>query len=261
VAPPAERTEKEFWENDYYWGDLELPSRPDPSQPFDRSVSAALAQHAPVARGKVVVEIGCAPAKWLLFYAERFGAEVVGIEYSGKGAALSRRNLQEAGVPGVIHEADFFAVEPVDADLLLSLGFIEHFEDLEATFARHVDYVKPGGLLVLGVPNFRGINGFMQTLADPAFLALHNTKVMSPEMLRSLATRHGLEELQLGYLGGIDPSHLRLNRSRQRWHPRRAVPAAYALAAHRWRRLAASENVNHRVFSTYLLGVWRRPDR
>jgi hypothetical protein len=70
---------EEFWADDYLGG-VQLPARPDPGFQFDRVLMAALAEHASVAAGESVVEVGCAPAAWLGFYAERFGARVTGIE-------------------------------------------------------------------------------------------------------------------------------------------------------------------------------------
>ena len=254
---PAELTEKQFWENDFYWARVSVPCRPDLAMPFDRAVAAELGARAPVERGQSVIEIGCAPAKWLLFYAERFGAEVSGIEYTEKGAALSRANLEAAGIDGVIHEADFFALAPEPHDLVLSLGFIEHFDDLAGTFARHVEFVRPGGRLALGVPNLRGVNRAAQWLADPDWLRLHNLAAMSPDLFRRLGAEHGLALEHLGYFGGFDPALIAPS-------PARAAAArlpakAIILGGLAYRRLPVSDRIQHRLFSSYLLGVFRRP--
>jgi SAM-dependent methyltransferase len=255
----GELTDRAFWETEYYWGELQGAVRPDDDFAFDRSLGRVLTRRAPASETDTVLEIGCAPAKWLVFYAERFGASVTGVEYSAKGAELSRANLAACGVPGTIHEQDFFAMAPQPHDLVLSFGFLEHFDDLAGTFARHIEFVAPGGRLVLGVPNFRGLNRAVQSLADPAYLARHNTAAMSPALLRSFGNSGGLELEHLDYLGGFDPSLLRLSRGLPRWHPRRLVPGAFTFAEARWRATAVADRVEHRWLSTYLLGVWRRP--
>ena len=242
--------EKEFWEEEYYWAGIEPPIRPDADLPFDRSLAAGLAELAPAAPGRSVMEIGCAPAKWLVFYGERFGTRVEGIEYSEKGAELSRANLAACGVDGTIHAVDFFGVEPTRHDLVVSLGFIEHFDDIAGVFARHVEFVKPGGQLVIGVPNYRGWNRLLQRWADPSHLALHNLRAMDPELYRSLATANGLEVEASRYLGGTDPIIVKLG----------AKPVTpIVLAEARLRRLKASERWNHRWVSPYLLTTFRRP--
>lgn len=250
--------DKRFWENEFYWADAQVPCRPDPAFSFDRGVARELAEHAAVEPGAQVIEIGCAPAKWVLFYAERFGARVSGIEYSAKGAALSRANLEAAGVDGTIHEADFFEIEPQPHDLVLSLGFIEHFDDLEAAFDRHLEFVAPGGRLVLGVPNFRGLNRLVQWLADPAYLRLHNLAAMRPELFRGLATTRGLELEHLDYLGGFEPA---LITPRASGRPRaRLLAKAIILGGLAYRRLELADRIDHPLFSCYLLGVFRRPE-
>lgn len=239
-----------FWEEEYIWANVEPPVRPDPALEFDRALMEAFVRHAPLSAGSTVLEIGCAPAKWLVYLAGRFGAQVAGVEYSAKGAAISRANLAACSVHGEIHEADFFAFEAPAVDMVVSLGFIEHFEDLHDVFARHVRLVRPGGRLVLGVPNFTGWNGLLQRIGDFPYLALHNQQAMNPAMLRRLAAGHGLAEEFLGYLGGPDPVIVR---------SRRAPVTALVLAGRRVRRLRRAETFNHRWFSSYLLGVWRAP--
>jgi SAM-dependent methyltransferase len=238
----------EFWEDDYL-REVSLPARPDRANPFERCMSRTLAQHAPVSPGHRVLEVGCAPAKWLAFYAERFGASVEGIEYTELGASLSRLNLAECGIDGKIHQADFFTVEPSSYDLVLSLGFIEHFDDLEGAFARHLEFVAPGGRLVIGVPNYRGLNRWLQWLSDPAHLRLHNLRAMDPRLYRRLAALHGLEVTYADHIGGFDPTIIRLGR-------RVAVPII--VLEGRYRRLAIADRINHPLASSYLVTVMQR---
>ena len=202
-----------------------------------------------------MIEVGCAPAKWLAFYAERFGAQVSGIEYTAKGAALSRANLEALGIDGEIHEADFFGLEPSPHDLVASFGFIEHFDDVDTAFARHVEFTAPGGRIALGVPNFRRVNRVLQRIADPAFLALHNPEAMDPGRFRAWARQHDLTLEHLGYLGGFDPA-LITPRGRRGVGPALATAAIYAGLA--YRRLPVSDRLNSPAASSYLLGVFRR---
>jgi SAM-dependent methyltransferase len=260
MAPPVNIVEKAFWENDYYWSKAKPPCRPDMSFSFDRSLARALAQHAPAERGERVLEVGCAPAKWMLFYAERFGARVSGIEYSEKGARLSRENLTAAGVGGEVHVGDFFEIEPTAHDLVLSIGFIEHFDEPAHALARHLDFVASGGRLVVVVPNFRGLNGIVQRLARPDYLAIHNTAAMRPSLYRRFSETFGLELQFLGYMGGFDPSIIALSRG-PLLSPRRAIPGAVTLIEKRFRALALADRLDHRWLSSCLLSVHRVPRR
>src|SRR5215213_6559543 len=127
MESPRNLAPSQFWDDDYLAG-IDLPERPSPDYPYERALSAALAEHAPVAAGQTVLEIGCAPGRWLVWYGERFGAEVHGLERSTKGAVMTRANLDAAGLTGSVVEGDFFEEQPdLDpVDLVVSFGFIEH---------------------------------------------------------------------------------------------------------------------------------------
>jgi SAM-dependent methyltransferase len=240
---------KDFWEEEYYWASLEPPCRPDPAFSFDRCLAQALEEFAPVAQGSRVLEVGCAPAKWLVFYGERFGAYAEGIEYSERGAALSRENLDRCGVRGAIRHADFFDCEPALNDLVLSIGFIEHFDDLEGVFARHLDFLAPDGRLILGVPNFRGLNRLFQQWSDPRYLRLHNLRAMDRGLYERLAEEHGLVLERARYIGGFDPAIIKLGRKSAK---------LFIHLEGRYRRLPIADRINHRWGSSYLLTSFRR---
>jgi SAM-dependent methyltransferase len=256
---PRNIVEKSFWESDYYRANAPLPCRPEMEHVFDRSLAHALARYASVEPGQAVLEIGCAPGKWLIFYAERFGARVTGIEYSEKGVRLSRENLAAAAVAGEILHGDLFAVEPTQYDLVVSAGFIEHFDDLAATFTRHLEFVAPGGRLAIGVPNFRGVNRAVQRLAEPDYLALHNLAAMRPALYRDFARTHGLALEHLGHLGGLDPAIIRLSNG-PLISLGRAIPGAVTLLERGLHALGIAGRIEHRWLSSYLLAVYRVPD-
>jgi SAM-dependent methyltransferase len=250
VAAPTNLATQDFWEDDYYRG-IELPVRPNPSYPFERCLLRALEESAPVPAGARVFEIGCAPGRWLVWYAERFAANVTGLEYSARGVELTRNNLRAAAVTGDVVEGDFFSnelsFEPFD--LVLSLGFIEHFDDIAQAFARHAKFVKRGGRLVVGMPNYRGVTGFFQRWADPAHLRLHNQDAMDPGRYQSFASDNDLRLDDTRFIGGIDPDLVRISR----------ISARVALMPLRlWRLLPLSDTVNAPWLSSYLLLTFSR---
>lgn len=247
---PKRLVEPRFWDEEYIWADARPPLRPDPALGFDRVLMNAIDEHARPKPGESAIEIGCAPGKWMVHLAERHRARVEGVEYTQKGAAFTRANLAACHVEGTVHHADFFDFPPAGHDLVLSLGFIEHFDDLAGVFARHVRFVSPGGRLVLGVPNFRGLNRLLQRRADPSYLALHNLEAMRPEVWRRLAAEQGMVVDTLRHIGGPDPVIVRL---------RGRLVTAIALVEARFRRLAAAERLDHPWFSPYLFMVFRRP--
>jgi SAM-dependent methyltransferase len=251
VKGPANLATKDFWEDDYYRG-IQIPARPDPNFSFERCLARTLEELAPVKPGARVLEIGCAPARWLLWYAERFGANVTGLESSSKGVELSRENLAAAGVGGEIVEADFLSegLSVGTFDLVLSLGVIEHFDDVPDAFARHTSFVAEGGKLVIGMPNFRGLIGLIQKFSDRQLLSMHNTEAMKPQRYPHLAHESGMSLEDTRYIDGADPAMLSVKV--------RAMQAA-VVPLQLWRRLGFSDRVNHRLISSYLVLTFARP--
>jgi SAM-dependent methyltransferase len=250
VQEPANLATNQFWEDDYYRG-IRIPARPDPSFPYERCLARALEELAPVQPDAKVLEVGCAPARWLVWYAERFGADVTGIEYSQKGVELSRANLAAAGVAGEIRQGDFFSddVGTDEFDAVVSFGFIEHFDDVGAVFRRHVAFVASGGRLVVGMPNFRGLIGMLQRWGDPDYLRLHNRRAMDPRLYAELAGANGVSLDAVRYIDGSDPAMLRVTR-------RSAHAAVLPLSL--LRRLRVSDRFNGRLISSYLLLTFTR---
>ena len=251
METPANLATTDFWEEKYYRG-VTIPARPDPDFPFERCLARALEELAPVRPGARVLEVGCAPARWLLWYAERFRAAVTGLESSPKGVQLSQANLAAGGVDGEIVEADLFSDELSlgTFDLVLSLGVIEHFDDVPHAFARHAAFVGAGGRLVIGMPNFRGLIGLIQKFSDKELLSMHNTEAMEAQRYPHLANESGMSLENTRYIDGADPAMISV-----KVRPMQAVVLPLQL----WRRLRFSDRLNHRLISSYLLLTFVRP--
>lgn len=249
LASSRDLTTKAFWE-EIYLAPIDLPARPSVEVPFERCLMRAFDCHAPVRPGQRLLEIGCAPGRWLVFFAERFGAAVEGLEYTELGARQTEENLRVCHVHGTVHHADFWSFEPDAAyDFVLSLGFIEHFDDVDAAFARHVPFIAPGGRLVLTVPNFQGLNVMLQRWCDPDWLALHNRDAMGHAGYVRRAAANGLEVERTCYVGGFDPDIISVRR-----RGRRLIAPFWHLRHH-----GVGDHVNGPWLSSFLLMVFERP--
>lgn len=243
LATPA------FWA-DTYLSAYELPYRPSNDVPFERCLMRELASVGPARPGDRLLELGCAPGRWMVWYAERFGAAVEGVEYTQFGAEQTRANLAACGVGGAVHQVDFWDFEPpVRYDLVLSLGFIEHFLDLEGAFRRHVDLLAPGGRLVLSVPNFQGVNRLLARFCDSDWLALHNLEAMGHRPYLGRAERAGVRPLSMRYVGGFDPDMISVRK-----RGRKLVAPFWHL-----RHRGLGDHLNASWLSTFLLMVFERP--
>lgn len=198
-------TDERFW--DEYWAGVVVPTRVDETVPFERALAAFLAEVLAEEEGSVL-EVGCAPGKWLAYVAQISRLMPAGIEYSRAGLAATRRNFAAHGIePGALIEGDFFAIAPERRfDVVMSFGFVEHFDDPCEVVARHLEWLRPGGLLVIGVPNFTGVHGWMQRAVGPETYAAHNLEVMDPAWFEACGSQLKLATKALDWMAGFEPA-------------------------------------------------------
>ena len=205
-----------------------------------------------------VAEIGGAPGGWLVHLWRRFGHQITVIDSSPVGVEMTRRNFDLLGVPGSVLQRDIFSVDPPipQFDLAYSLGVIEHFADVTAVVAAHLNYVKPGGRLIIGCPNFLGLNGAILRRLRPSLFDWHNCGAMDlrtwPDFERTLALR----VLYRAYIAGIQPSAWK--NCEQPGLRYRAVARGFGKVAMHWdgRLGRAASRLNSRYWSYYAMGVY-----
>jgi SAM-dependent methyltransferase len=215
----------------------------------------------PEGAGGDVLEVGGCPCGYLTYIHRRTGCRCTILDYSPHGCSLARENFAQLRIPLVIHERDVFdqILDIGTFDLVYSLGLIEHFSDVPAVVAAQARLVRPGGLLLLGVPNFRGVNGWIASRLAPRRFATHNLEAMRLETWDDFEHALGLERLFRGPIGGFEPgvfAHV------EEPLPARAQPlklVSTLLARGLGSHFAGLRRFNHPVLSGYLIGGWRLP--
>jgi SAM-dependent methyltransferase len=255
-------TDQGYW--DSYWRDLRLPQEIVRGQPgsYASQILDVFERHLGKGSGRSALEIGGAPGQYLAYVAKTREYSISCLDYSDIGCEKTRENLRLLGLAATVYEGDLFsdAMDLPYFDVVYSLGLIEHFSDLTGIVERHLRFLRPGGLLLLGCPNLTGINYlFLRSLA-PGLLARHNLETMKATRWREFELRFGLAVLFKGYVGGfeaqvldrseVDTRHnrillriVRVLRRLQNDYPNRL----------RWLR------GNSRLTSAYLMGVYRKP--
>ena len=117
-----------------------------------------------IKKGSKFLEIGCGGGKFLVYFSQQFNCDVTGIDFSPVGCQLAKKNLELSGLFGTVVYEDVFNCRTISKqsfDVVFSGGFIEHFDNTELVLARHIDFLKPGGLLVIELPNMKGLHGFI----------------------------------------------------------------------------------------------------
>ena len=188
-------TTKQYWE--HAWGGLKLPAVARPSPDIQRLYD----RHLPVGDDIRMMEVGCAPGQFMVYFHQRFKWQTDGVEYAEDAAVATRENLRLCQVPGTIWTEDFlkFQGPPEGFDVVFSAGFLEHFEDPQAIVSRFA--AMANRLVITTVPNLCGLNGLISRLMRPAVYRMH--KHLPPKRLKLLHEAAGLETVFCGWAGGI----------------------------------------------------------
>lgn len=249
-------TEVKFWES--YWASCPLPSLVNRDFSFDRCLADYLDKHCYLRAGNVF-EVGCAPGKWLSFFYQKWGMTPCGIEYTTAGMKATTENFSLLNIRRHrILSGDFFshAPEPI-YDTVMSYGFVEHFDDPDAVIQRHIEWLKPGGTLIIGVPNFRGIYYYLQAILDQTILDKHNLSIMTPSYFEYIARRLRLEKKDISYIGSFEPSLL-IAPTRCK-NVSAFIVKCIVRALLYVRKPTFWDRLNHPSISSYLVAIYTKP--
>jgi SAM-dependent methyltransferase/glycosyltransferase involved in cell wall biosynthesis len=161
------------WDRYYAAGPWRLPAYADEALHPHRA--RLIRRFLPCGPGKRLLEVGSAPGRYLAWFAREFGYEVAGIDYSPGGHEATLRNMELTGTRAEVILGDFFAYPfaPTSFDVVLSTGFVEHFDDRRRVLSRMDELLRPGGWLLATWPNLRGLNGWIFRRFRPKAAAGH----------------------------------------------------------------------------------------
>ena len=201
-------TEPSFWED--HWDKISLPLEIKRSKKhlFLNEILNVFDKYLPRDSSRSILEIGGAPGQYLVYMHRTFAYQIHSLDYSSRGCQKTRENFSLLSLSGTVYQKDLFAddLQLPQFDIVYSLGFVEHFSDLNLVIRKHLDLLKQNGILLIGVPNLLGINKwFLQRLA-PQFLSKHNLAVMDVSTWNSFEEAFNLQRLYREYVGGFEPT-------------------------------------------------------
>lgn len=167
-------------------------------------------------QGLLGLEIGSAPGRLSIELWRRLGIIPHGLEYTEAGVraqqALYRRFglAEELAMRGDLFDAAWRARHAEAFDLVASFGFIEHFSDPRDVVEKHLELLRPGGVLVVTVPNLNEKTwyGRLARRFNPAVYAIHNTRTCTRAVLSALVSPRECEIIHGDTLGGPDVTFL-----------------------------------------------------
>lgn len=154
---------------------------------------------------KTIIEIGAFPGRFLAYLSAKYSLKATALDYNSE---IDRINDAFTVMYGSrleeLIKADFLRHTPVTGyDIVLSIGFIEHFANYEEILDRHLLYLNQGGVLVIMIPNKRNFRRLYGYLLDYRNLKAHNLRSMRLSVFRSFASRNRLKIRHLAYQGGF----------------------------------------------------------
>jgi trans-aconitate methyltransferase len=192
-------TDRKFWTN--YW-----ESKPDLAISIDKNYLFHQQLEQIVKKNSIqtAIELGGFPGYYSIFLRKYLGVKATLFDYfihpDILKKVLSKNSLNEDDI--TVIEADLFQYQAKEKyDLVLSCGLIEHFKDTKDIIQRHLEFLKPEGTLFITLPNFRGVNGWVQKTFDRENYLKHNIDCMDPEYLKKTMEDIGLEVVRASYLG------------------------------------------------------------
>lgn len=153
------------------------------------------------------IEIGGYPGNFSAYFQKTMGYQVTMLDYVVVPEPIRQveqvNHLPANSISSI--EGDFFSYRDAEQtekfDVVFSAGFIEHFEDTEKVVAQHLVFLKKGGTLFISLPNFRGLNGWIQKTFDPKNYAVHNIQSMDISRLKGICKNLGLNDVDVFYHG------------------------------------------------------------
>lgn len=153
---------------------------------------------------KTAIELGGFPGYYAIYLKKYQQIDTTLLDYfihpKLVNELLAVNGLQQNDIK--IIEADLFTYEPAEQyDIVLSFGLIEHFSDTKSIIEKHLPFLKPGGTLFITLPNFKGINGWVQRKFDLENYNKHYIESMNPSLLASYCKELGLKDVTSYYHG------------------------------------------------------------
>jgi len=156
----------------------------------------------PTDRPVEFLEVGCAPGRFMIELANRYRWKVGGIELSASGLEILEANLATHGVRARVYAGDVFELEPTELyDVVGSFGLVEHFDDPIPCYRAMSRWIRPGGAMIVTVPNLLGLIGTAMKRRDREHYMSHQR--YTPDDLAGHCEAAGFRVVFRGLVGNI----------------------------------------------------------
>lgn len=153
---------------------------------------------------ETIIEIGAYPGRYLAYLSKKYNLIPTAIDYNSDKSKIEQ-TFQKFDISKYeIISQDFTTFKcDVKYDIVISNGFIEHFEDFKAIVKRQSELLNIGGSMLIMVPNKRYFRKWFDWFCDYENLKIHNTKCMSKGKFEDFAKDNNLQIISIDYFGSF----------------------------------------------------------
>ncbi len=196
---PTHYTDREFWIA-YWRAKTDLLVSVDKNYTFHKPLATIIKSHSI----KTAIELGGFPGYYAIFLKKYFNVSSSLFDFfvdrSILSKVLKKNELTQDAIE--IIEADLFNYySEKKYDLVLSCGLIEHFDDTKDIINRHIQLLNDRGVLFISLPNFTGLNGWIQRKFDMYNFEKHNIRSMDLLLLKKICHDLKLVDVKIEYYG------------------------------------------------------------
>jgi len=161
--------------------------------------------------GQRWLDAGCGTGRLSRYLASR-GCTVTGVDASAEMIRIASNGHSKAVQFQQIADIETMDIEPASFDGVLCISVLEYLADPSAALARFASGLRPGGLLIVSVPNRlslvrRALSTSFHACGWPAYFQFSRNEYRAAEFASLLKTHHLQVEKNL-YLGGPLPQSL-----------------------------------------------------
>lgn len=197
-------TSKSYWETYYEKSGVEVKHVNGICSVYDPLWKVLIASNSNTNTPKTIIEIGAYPGRYLAYLSKKYQLYPTALDYNSDKSKIEEtfRKFDITEYEILVEDFTTFKSEK-KFDIVISNGFIEHFEDYNSIVRKHGELLKDGGTMLIMVPNKRYFRKWYDWLCDYDNLKIHNTKCMSKSKFKEFASDNNLQIIDISYFGSF----------------------------------------------------------
>ena len=205
-------TDKKYWQKYYQNTNVDKKQIIAICSKYDKywDMLFRVCKHKP----KTILEMGAYPGRFIAYVASKYSLKPTALDFNPDSKKIEK-SFKEMGINkyNIIQEDLISVTTEKKFDLIISMGFIEHFKDYKTILNKHASMLAKGGAILIIIPNKRGFRKLYGLICDRKNLDTHNLKCMNKKTFHDFSFNNKLKMDYLQYFGGFQYSvHQKLNK-------------------------------------------------